>query len=98
MVGLGTAHSFTLYWRRFNTLGAVSGLPAGLAVSILFVVIGPSVLGANAWFPLDNPGIVSIPIGFLGAWLGTLLSREPTAEARYTELLVRANTGLGAEV
>jgi cation/acetate symporter len=48
-------------------------------------------------FPLTNPGIVSIPLGFLAAILGTLLTREPSAEAQFTELAVRANTGLGAE-
>ncbi len=52
---------------------------------------------AHAIFPLENPGIVSIPLGFLGAVLGTLLTREPEAERRFTELSVRANTGLGAE-
>ena len=48
-------------------------------------------------FPLENPGIVSIPLGFLGAIIGTLLGREPEAESRFAELTVRANTGLGAE-
>jgi cation/acetate symporter len=51
----------------------------------------------NPLFPLENPGIVSIPLGFAGAFLGTWLTREPTAEAKFAELLVRANTGLGAE-
>jgi cation/acetate symporter len=51
----------------------------------------------GALFPLENPGIVSIPLGFLGAVLGTLLRREPEAERKFTELSVRANTGLGAE-
>jgi cation/acetate symporter len=48
-------------------------------------------------FPLTNPGIVSIPLGFLAAILGTLLTRERSAEERFNELIVRANTGLGAE-
>jgi cation/acetate symporter len=48
-------------------------------------------------FPLENPGILSIPIGFLAAILGTLFRREPQAEARLAELTVRAHTGLGAE-
>ena len=48
-------------------------------------------------FPLENPGILSIPIGFLGAILGTFLRRETKSETRFSELLVRANTGLGAE-
>lgn len=50
-----------------------------------------------AWFPLENPGIVSIPLGFLFGWLGSVTSREPEAEDRFTELEVRGLTGAGAE-
>ena len=35
-----------------------------------------------SWFPLENPGIISIPLGFLFGWLGTVTSREPEAEER----------------
>ena len=49
------------------------------------------------WFPLQNPGIVSIPLGFFFGWLGTVTSKEPTAEDKFTELEVRAFTGAGAE-
>ena len=52
---------------------------------------------AKAWFPLENPGIVSVPLGFLAAIIGSLLTKEPSAEAKFNELLVRSNTGLGAE-
>lgn len=52
---------------------------------------------AQAWFPLENPGLLSVPLGFVAAIVGTLLSREPASEAKFNELLVRANTGLGAE-
>jgi cation/acetate symporter len=49
-------------------------------------------------FPLENPGIVSIPLGFAGAFIGTLMSRVDTeAEHKFTELEVRANTGMGSE-
>lgn len=95
----------SIFWRRFNTAGAVAGLLVGLASSIVLIMISPSVMGLDAKalihgqpiFPLRNPGIISIPLGFLGAILGTLFSREPRAEARFAELSVRANTGLGAE-
>jgi cation/acetate symporter len=87
----------SLFWRRFNTVGAVCGLATGLVASLVLIVISPSIMKADALFPLENPGIVSIPLGFLGAFLGTLLSREPEAERRFTELSVRAHTGLGAE-
>src|SRR6266850_140537 len=88
----------SLFWRRFNTTGAVAGLAMGLTASLVLILIGPGVMGAKrALFPLENPGIVSIPLGFLGAVLGTLLTREPAAEQKFDELLIRANTGLGAE-
>ncbi|NOT61468.1 MAG: cation acetate symporter [Acidobacteria bacterium] len=87
----------SLFWRRFNTRGAVCGLATGLLASLILILLSPSIMKANAIFPLENPGIVSIPLGFLGAVLGTLSGREPSAEAKFTELNVRANTGLGAE-
>lgn len=88
----------TLCWRRFTTRGAICGLVAGLVASIALILIGPSVLGKEkALFPLENPGIVSIPIGFLAAWLGSLGKREPEAEQRFDALLWRAHTGSGAE-
>lgn len=86
-----------LFWRRFNTAGAVSGIAAGLVCSITLILVSPSFMGARALFPLENPGIVSIPAGFLAAVSGALLSRNRDSELGYSELQVRANTGLGAE-
>jgi cation/acetate symporter len=96
----------SIFWKRFNTGGAVAGLGVGLLASIVLILVGPSLMGTTPdkfihrppIFPLENPGILSIPLGFLGAWLGTLFTaREPLAEHKFTELQVRANTGLGAE-
>src|SRR5215471_19243052 len=102
----------SIFWRRFNTMGAVLGLGVGLIASIGLILIGPSIMAvdpptvvgtarhliqAPAWFPLENPGILSIPLGFIGAFLGTVLSHEPSSQYRFNELLVRSNTGLGAE-
>lgn len=87
----------SLFWKRFNTKGAVAGLATGLLASLVLISISPSVMKSNPIFPLENPGIISIPLGFLGAVIGTLLGREPAAEAKYDELNVRANTGIGAE-
>jgi cation/acetate symporter len=103
----------SIFWRRFTTEGAVWGLATGLLGSLALIVVSPSIMGVDApnvagsarhliqhapVFPLENPGIVSIPLGFLGAFLGTVLSKpDADAERRFTELQVRANTGLGAE-
>ena len=47
------------------------------------------------WFPLENPGLVSIPIGFACAIIGTYLSKERDEE-KWAELEVRSLTGSGA--
>ncbi len=97
---------FSIFWKRFNTTGAVAGLAVGLASSILLIILSPSIMDpsgaafikADPIFPLKNPGIVSIPLGFLAAWIGTLIgARDPHAESKFDELNVRATTGLGAE-
>src|SRR4029450_9530843 len=99
-------------WRRFNTAGAVTGLAVGLVASIILIILSPSIMGIDAAtveaakrhliqrpaiFPLTNPGIVSIPLGFIAAAVGRGCTRAREAEARFAELSVRANTGLGAE-
>ena len=50
-----------------------------------------------SWFPLENPGIISIPLAFFLGWLGSVTSREPLDEQRYAEMEVRSLTGAGAE-
>jgi cation/acetate symporter len=89
---------FTLFWKRFNTAGAVCGILTGLISSVVLVLISPNLMEPEqAIFPLKNPAILSVPLGFLGAVLGTLFSREQVSAKRHTELFVRSNTGLGAE-
>lgn len=46
------------------------------------------------WFELRNPGLVSIPLGFLAVILGSLLYRDKRAEDMWDELYVRQNTGI----
>ena len=50
-----------------------------------------------SWFPLNNPGLVSIPLSFFLGWLGTKLSKEEPDELKNAELEVRSLTGIGAE-
>ena len=90
-----------LTWRRFNSLGVVLGIAFGLVSSIVLIILGPMVWSPKtaAPFPLGNPAIVSIPIGFLGCVLGTWLGRhERIGLDSFDEVRVRSTTGLGAEV
>ncbi len=97
---------YNMFWRRFNTRGATWSIYGGLIAAVGLVVLSPVMSGAPtslfpdsdfAIFPLNNPGIVSIPLGFLLGFIGTVTSKEPEAEDRFTELEVRALTGAGAE-
>jgi cation/acetate symporter len=96
---------YSLFWKRFNTSGAVWAIYGGLISAVVLVFFSPVVSGSATamfpnsdwqWFPLSNPGIISIPLGFICGWLGTILSREPADERKYAELEVRALTGAGA--
>ncbi|CAM5793219.1 MULTISPECIES: solute symporter family protein [Brevibacillus] len=93
---------YTIFWRRFNTTGAVVGMLVGLFSSLILVFLSPNIwnpeagkaiLVGEALFPLSNPGIVSIPLGFLAAWLGTYFSKTKD-DAKYDEIVVKANTGM----
>jgi cation/acetate symporter len=124
---------FSLFWKRFNTRGAVWGIYGGLISSVLVVLLSPicwggathslpaakltaaqakdcgvavtatTVNNATALFscttpapiPFSNPGLISIPLGFLFAAAGALSSREGNRE-KYAELEVRSLTGAGA--
>jgi cation/acetate symporter len=93
-----------LTWRRFNTTGAVTGVLVGVISSIGLIIISPGVWpgpdsegGLLGFWDLANPGIVSIPLGFIACWLGTILSKERDSERPFDELYVRSETGLGAE-
>ncbi|HEX2772698.1 MAG TPA: cation acetate symporter, partial [Micromonosporaceae bacterium] len=95
---------YSLFWKRFNTSGAVWAIYGGLLSAVVLVFFSPVVSGSPTamfpnsdwhWFPLQNPGIISIPFGFLCGWIGTLLSKE-TDERKYAELEVRSLTGAGA--
>ncbi|WP_041263099.1 solute symporter family protein [Citrifermentans bemidjiense] len=138
----------SLFWRKFNTAGVISGLLVGTIASIALVMVSPnmtypkvvaegakkvvvamekkqaalpagetlsekdakalakakvdaqqtgtSMVGLEKpLFTLKNPGIVSIPLGFMAAILGCLAFPNRRSEEMFDEVYVRQNTGLG---
>ena len=138
----------SLFWRKFNTAGVISGLVVGTVASIGLVMVSPNmtypkVVAAGAkkvvaamekkqaalppgatltekdskalakakvdslkdgtsmmglekpLFTLKNPGILSIPLGFIAAILGCLAFPNKRSEEMFDEVYVRQNTGLG---
>jgi cation/acetate symporter len=96
---------YSLFWKRFNTGGTLWSIYGGLISSFLLVAFSPVVSGSPdsmfpgvdfAWFPLRNPGIVSIPASLLCGYLGTVLSKERADPAKHAEMEVRSLTGIVA--
>ena len=139
----------SLFWRKFNTAGVISGLVVGTVASIGLVMVSPNmtypklvakgaekiivamekkqaalppgamleakdqkaldkakkdVLGKDGKsimglsepiLKLKNPGLISIPLGFIAAILGALMFPNRRAEEMFDEVYVRQNTGLG---
>ncbi|RDW15461.1 solute symporter family protein [Oceanobacillus chungangensis] len=92
----------TLYWKRFNQVGAISGMVCGLVASLVLLLIGPHIMhpdggwiAREAIMPLYNPGIITIPIGFLAAYLGTILSRKSSeSNEEFKAFYLLAQTGV----
>lgn len=104
---------YSLFWKRFNTSGALWSIYGGLGITIVLIVFSPVVSGLKDattgkltasmihgvdfhWFPLANPGIVSIPLSFLLGYLGTVFAKDKADPALYAEMEVRSLTGAGA--
>ncbi|MCE1179697.1 MAG: cation acetate symporter [Micrococcales bacterium] len=102
---------YSLFWKRFNTRGALWSIYGGLISAITLIIFSPVVSGKPVeaatgkspsmlqgvdfhWFPLDNPGLISIPLGFFLGWLGSVTSKEFN-ESKYAEMEVRSLTGHG---
>ncbi len=137
----------SLFWRKFNTAGVISGLVVGTVASIALVMISPNMtypktVAADAMkvvkkleekqaggavlsekemkdldkakvdyeknkdgksmlgldkpiLTLKNPGIISIPLGFIAAIVGCLAFPSRRSEEMFDEIYVRQNTGIG---
>jgi cation/acetate symporter len=95
----------TIYWKRFNATGAITGMLVGLISSVILVLLSPNVwnpkpgvaiLTGDPIFTLANPTIFTVPLGFLGAIIGTILASKKKAErGSFEEVLFKSNTSFG---
>lgn len=97
---------YSLFWRKFTTRGAVWSMYGGLGAAIVLILLSPVFWGTEtsvfknvgvALWPLNNPGILSIPLGFFLGWLGSVTSRRAEDRRLAAEMDVRSLTGFGAE-
>lgn len=92
----------SIVWRRFTTAGAVVAIGTGAGLSVLLIVLSPTVwvdvLGnPSPAFPLRNPALVSMPAAFAAGIVVSLSAREPAAERMFDEEKLRTYLGVGSE-
>ena len=88
----------TLFWRGTTTRGAVAAMLTGTAATLLLIYLSPTIQvdllhRAAAPFPLKNPAIVSLPLGFLAGLVVSRLWPEPAAAAAFEGMERTANLG-----
>lgn len=92
---------YTVYYKKFNTTGAMASMLTGLISALVLVLLSPNIWNPDgsaiftgtALFPLTNPAIISVPLGFLAGWIGSMIGAK-TNEKRYAKVRVKANTGI----
>jgi cation/acetate symporter len=96
---------YSLFWKRFNTTGTLWSIYGGLTACLLLVLFSPVVSGSADsifpsidfhWFPLKNPGLISIPFSFLCGAVGTFFGKPKADAAKHAEMEVRSLTGIGS--
>ena len=96
----------SLFWKKFNTTGAVASMYVGVGSALLLIFFSPAVSGLEtsmvpgadwSFFPLQNPGLVSIPLGFLAGIVGTFVGKPDNLDDLQAEMEVRSLTGVGTE-
>ncbi|MDM5333633.1 cation acetate symporter [Ureibacillus composti] len=98
---------YTIYWKRFNSNGVVAAIVTGLVSCLVLGALGP-----NLWSPVEGaaifvgeplvklsvPAIITIPLGFIAGYLGTVLTQHKVEQKKsqeiYQEIRVKANTGV----
>ncbi|HVT16960.1 MAG TPA: sodium/solute symporter [Thermoanaerobaculia bacterium] len=92
----------SIVWKKFTTAGAVCSILVGAFLSILLIILSPTVWvdilkHKEAIFPMKNPAIISMTASFLVGWLASLVTHEGTAEAMFEDEKLRTYLGVGAE-
>jgi cation/acetate symporter len=90
----------SIFWSRLTTAGAQASTIVGTVSALVLIWLSPAIQidvlkNTEAWFPLRNPGIVSIPLAFAVAMLVSWLKPVPEEERAFHALERRIH--LGAE-
>jgi cation/acetate symporter len=89
----------SIFWRRLTTAGAVASMLIGTVSTLTLIYLSPTIQidvlkHTEAWFPLRNPGILTIPLSFVTAIAVSLLRPAPAEAQRFVELERQLHLGV----
>jgi cation/acetate symporter len=93
----------SVMWKKCTTAGAVAAMVTGLVLSVVLIVLSPTVwtdvfhFTSTPPFPMKSPALISMPASFIVCILVSLLKPEPEAAARFDDEKLRTFAGIGAE-
>ena len=77
-----------LYWKRVTRQGVIAALIVGMVSSLTWILLSADTFtdvyglpAEDAFVPFSQPGIVTIPLGFITLIVVSLLTREPGTSA-----------------
>jgi cation/acetate symporter len=87
-----------IFWRGYTTAGAVASMAVGTLATLMLIYLSPTIqvdiLGqSNAWFPLKNPALVTMPLSFLVGIAASLLAPDSRAADGYALVERRMHLG-----
>jgi len=88
----------SIFWSRLTTAGAQASTFVGTASALLLIYLSPAIQidvlkHEAAWFPLRNPGVVTIPLAFAVAIVVSLLRPVPEEARKFHALERRIHLG-----
>lgn len=93
----------SVLWKKFTTSGAVASIATGLILSVVLIVLSPTVwtdvfhMASAPPFPMKSPAIFSMPAAFLVGIIVSLVKPEREAAEKFDSELLRTYAGIGAE-
>jgi cation/acetate symporter len=89
----------SIFWKRLTTAGAQASMIIGTVSTLVLIYLSPTIQidvlkNTDAWFPLRNPGIVTIPLSFIVAIVVSLARPVASEERRFMELERQLHLGV----
>ena len=88
----------SIFWRRCTTAGVVASMVLGTATTLTLIYLSPTIQvdilkHASAPFPLRNPALITMPLSFLVAIVGSLLTSNAIEQSAYARVERQMHTG-----